>query len=345
MRDVLTAVLPGHVIDNRAPAVHAEVDIDVGQRDAFGIEKAFKQQPVLQRIEVRNSHAIRHQAAGSRTAAGANRNIVFARVSDQIPDNQKITRIFHALNDSDFLFQSSFVSGQRILQSSAVRKRFEIFQPLLITISNDLCEVRVDGISRRYIEFREGILDFLKCEAAAFCNFDTLIENRRNLAEHSIHFFAGFEVELIGIKLHPVGIIDRLTGLNAQQDVMRAGVVLVHVVTIVRRNRPDSGAFGNAQHVGNNLALLLETVIVNLEEEPAFPKDVLILDSGFFRLFDTAGQDIRRNLTVQTSRKTDQAFVMFTQQFFINAGFVIETVEVPFRDELHEILISLLVLT
>jgi len=42
------------VIDEFAAPAHAEVDIDIGHRNAFGIEEALEEQVVLERIDVRN---------------------------------------------------------------------------------------------------------------------------------------------------------------------------------------------------------------------------------------------------------------------------------------------------
>jgi hypothetical protein len=50
--DVLAAVLLGDVRDDLAAAALAEVDVDIRQRDAFGIEEALEVQIEVQRIDV-----------------------------------------------------------------------------------------------------------------------------------------------------------------------------------------------------------------------------------------------------------------------------------------------------
>ena len=61
LRDLIVAILLPHILDHLAPAIHAEIDIDIGHGHTFGIEKSFEQQLILQRIDVRNLHAIRNQ--------------------------------------------------------------------------------------------------------------------------------------------------------------------------------------------------------------------------------------------------------------------------------------------
>ena len=69
--DVLAAVLAGDVVDDLAAAALAEVDVDVGQRHALGIEEALEDQVVLDRIDVGDPQAVGDEAAGGRAAARA----------------------------------------------------------------------------------------------------------------------------------------------------------------------------------------------------------------------------------------------------------------------------------
>ena len=62
LRHLVAAVLLGDVVDDLAAAVHAEVDVDVGQADALGIEEALEQQLVLQRIDVGDAERVGHAA-------------------------------------------------------------------------------------------------------------------------------------------------------------------------------------------------------------------------------------------------------------------------------------------
>ena len=69
--DVLAAVLLRHVLDDLAAAPLAEVDVDVGQRHALGIEEALEDEVVFDRIDVGDPQAVRDEAAGRRAAARA----------------------------------------------------------------------------------------------------------------------------------------------------------------------------------------------------------------------------------------------------------------------------------
>src|SRR5690606_32373119 len=90
------AVATRDVVDDLVAAIHAEVDVEVGQGHALGIEKALEQQAVLDRVEVGDAERPGHQGAGAGTAPGADRNVVVARPADEVGDNEKVAGKAHA---------------------------------------------------------------------------------------------------------------------------------------------------------------------------------------------------------------------------------------------------------
>ena len=71
LRDVLAAVFLGDVRDDLPAAPLAEVDVDIRQRHALGVEEALEVQVEVQRIDVGDPQAVGDQAAGRRPAARA----------------------------------------------------------------------------------------------------------------------------------------------------------------------------------------------------------------------------------------------------------------------------------
>ena len=93
---------------------------------------------------------------------------------------------------------------------------------------------------------------------------------------------------------------------------MRAAIIFVHIVAVVGSSRPDARALGNAQHVGNDLALLFEAVIMDFEKESAFAEDILIFGGALLGQFDAARQQVRSDFAVQACGEGNQAFAVFT---------------------------------
>src|SRR5262249_35652205 len=289
------------VVDNGCSTVHAEIDVDIRQRDAFGVQEALEEKSILKRIDICNAHAIRNETARRRSATWTNRNVVLASIADEIPNDQEIPRILHTLNNFDLLLEPHFVFRNRVLQYAAVGQRVEIGEAVLETIANNFRKIGVDRKSRWNDELRKWIFDLLQLQAAPLCDLHCLIEHLRNFAEHTVHLFTCFEIELIGVELHAIRIVHCLAGLDAQQNIVRAAIVLTHVVTVVRGNDSNAGPLADAQHVWDDLSLLFQTVIVNFEKETIFSENILILRCCLLSLFNPTAQNVCGYLAIEAS--------------------------------------------
>ena len=90
-RDDLSNLLPpvffSNVLDHVAAPARAEVDIDIRHRDALWIEKALKQQVVLQRIDIGDVHRVGNQRPRRRSTPRPHGNARFLRMTDEVPDD------------------------------------------------------------------------------------------------------------------------------------------------------------------------------------------------------------------------------------------------------------------
>ena len=99
--DGVAAVLLADVLDHlRAPVVR-EVDVDVGRADAFGVEEAFEEQPVAQRIDVRDLQQVGDHRSGSGSARHAG-DAAVAAPADEIADDQEVRDVARLLDDPEF---------------------------------------------------------------------------------------------------------------------------------------------------------------------------------------------------------------------------------------------------
>ncbi|VAL71025.1 Uncharacterised protein [Enterobacter kobei] len=84
LRNRITTIHIGHVLNHLVAFFHAEVDVKVGHGDTFRVEETFEQQVKFQRIEIGNFQGIRHQRAGTRTTARTYRHAVILRPLDEL---------------------------------------------------------------------------------------------------------------------------------------------------------------------------------------------------------------------------------------------------------------------
>ena len=105
LRDGIAAVFLAHVFDHVGAAVVGKVDVDIGRIDAFGIEEAFEEQAVADRIDVRNLEQISDDGTGGGTARHAG-NALAAAIADEIADDEEVADEAGLLDDLQLQLQA-----------------------------------------------------------------------------------------------------------------------------------------------------------------------------------------------------------------------------------------------
>ena len=100
-RDAVVAVLVGDVADHLAAATLVEVDVEVGHRDAVGVEEALEDQAVLERVEVGDPHRVGAHRAGARAAAGSDADAVVLGPVDEVGHDEEVAREAHPGDHAD----------------------------------------------------------------------------------------------------------------------------------------------------------------------------------------------------------------------------------------------------
>ncbi len=244
----LPYLLP-HVLDHLAAAVHAEVDIDIRHRHALRIQEALKQQLILQRIDVRDLHHVRHQRPRRRSTPRPHRNVLLLRVADKVPHDHEVAGKLHLLDAVDLALQPRLVLRNRLAQNPA---RFQVrhrrFAPLPPTRAAHLLEVAVDRLAFRHIELRKRILHLRQLERAALRKLHRARADLRCILKQPLHLLRALDVELLRVELEALRIVHRVRGLHAQQHLVRARVLVLDVVRVVRRNQRNVQVLLQPEH-------------------------------------------------------------------------------------------------
>src|SRR5438477_4183087 len=90
----------------------------------------------------------------------------------------------------------------------------------------DVLEVAVNRVSGWDIELRERISYLFQLGITALGNGHGAGEHLRGVFEDLFHLLGRLHEELIAVKLQSVGVVHRLTGLDADEHVVRVSVVL-----------------------------------------------------------------------------------------------------------------------
>ena len=102
LRDAIVAVFLADVIDDFRPTVVAKIHVDIGRRDALGIQEALEKQIVAERIDVGDLQQVRHHAAGRAAAARTDGYPVAPGEMHEVPDDQEVADEARLLHDLQF---------------------------------------------------------------------------------------------------------------------------------------------------------------------------------------------------------------------------------------------------
>ena len=109
LRDRVGAVFLAHIFDDAPAVVLAEVDVEVGHRNALGIQEALEQQGVAQWVEVGDAEREGDQRTGTRTAPRTDRNAIILGPVDEVGNDQEVARETHLHDGFRFDVQAILV--------------------------------------------------------------------------------------------------------------------------------------------------------------------------------------------------------------------------------------------
>ena len=73
----------------------------------------------------------------------------------------------------------------------------------------------------------------IKIKVTLFGNFGGILAGFRHHGEQLVHFVCRFDIELVGLELHFIRILNGLAGLDAEQDALHFGILLAQIVGVV----------------------------------------------------------------------------------------------------------------
>ncbi len=174
------------------------------------------------------------------------------------------------------------------------------------SVAADFFKVAVDGTSRRHIELRKRILDFVQFDVAPLGKLHRPRHHLRVLREDAQHLFRGLHIELVSVEAKPLLVVDGAAGLHAQQDIVGMMIVMSDVVAIVSRDQRNVEIFFQAEQIGVDLLLELQPLVLNLQEEIAPPEDVLVSFGRRARRVVVALHQVVAKLARQAPGKSNQ---------------------------------------
>ena len=261
LRHALAPVLFRDVIDHPVAAVHAEVDVEIGHRDALGIQEALEQQVVLERIEVGNPQAVGHERARSRAAARTDRHAVLARPADEIGDDEKVAREAHLADDFQLALQALAVSRRR-----AHRRREACGESARGFSAQEFLGAHARG--QRIL--RQAHLPECQRQTATARDLHGVGQRLRHVGEQRRHLLRRAQVLLARVAAHAAGVREQRAVVNADARLVRFELLGFEEPHVVGRHHRGAAAAGERDRAGN----------VGLLERPAEALQLEVEASG-----------------------------------------------------------------
>ena len=260
--DLVAAVLLGDVVDDPVAPVDREVDVDVGHRLAARVEEALEEQVVLDRVDVRDLERVGDDRPGRGAAPRADADPVRLREADEVPDDQEVVREAH-------LADRLQLEPEALLE---LRRHRSV--ALLQAFFAELDEV-VEGVApvgRR--EVRQVDDAELDRDGAALGDLERPPGRLRIVREVLRHLGRCLEVELVGVELPVVRVRERVPGLDAEQRLVCARVLVAEVVDVAGGDERQPGRLRDLRERGVDPLLHLEAGVLDLEVDGVLPEDV-----------------------------------------------------------------------
>ena len=317
LRDMVVAIALLDVLDDLAALDVVEIDIDIRHRHALRVQKALEQQIVLHRVEIRDAEEIRDNRASRRAAARPDADAMLARVVDEIPDNQEIAVVAHAVDDAELILEAvtdswrgvGIALGQRLLAEEA-----QIRLVVLVRRGNRIV---------RQLQVPE-----LELHVAALRNLHRVLNGLGAVGEKRRHFLRRLQIVVVAVEPHAVRVINRLRHLDAEQDVVELAVLAAHVMAVVRCDKAEAILLRERDETRVRLLFLVQPVVLDFEEIIFLAEDVDVLAHERVGAVGIVRNQRARHLARNAGGQADDALMIFAQQLVIDARLVVEALDI-----------------
>ena len=235
LRHALAPVLLGHVVDHALAAVHREVDVDVGHRLAARVQEALEQQVVADRVDVGDAQRVGHERAGGRAAARADADAVGLGEADEVPDDQEVVGEAHLADRLELELEP--VAAARVSVAVALGQPGSQSARRYPNASSP-------GTSKCGSRMRSSSILTLQRSAISSVGRSS---SRPYGAIAPAHLVGGLEEELLVREPEALRVRELVAGLDAEQRLVRVGVLGAQVVHVAGADDRQAGLVGQRQ--------------------------------------------------------------------------------------------------
>ena len=328
LRDAVAAVFLGDIVDDALAAVDGEVDVDVGHRLAARVEKALEEQVVADRVDVGDLEAVRDERARGRAAARTDADAVPLREADEVGDDQEVIREAHLADRLQLELEPFAQLGRDLVVAP--------LEPLLA----ELHEV-VEGIpSVGCREVRQQDTPELDLDVAALGDLERAAQGVLPAREVAEHLRLRLEVEVVGVELPVVRVLERVARLDAEERLVRARVLVPEVMHVTRRDGRYAALRRELLEQRIDALLDVEVRVLQLDVDVVLAEDRGEPVELAFRVVGAALLERLADATREASRERDQPRAVRVEQLPVDPRLVVVALEVAEARELDQVRVA-----
>ena len=298
---MVRAVFLGDVFDHLAPAVVAEVHVDIRHGLALDVQKALKDKFVADGVKVGDAHGIGHQAAGGRAAPRPHGDALVLGPVDEVGHHQEVAGEAHFAQHVQLVGQAVGV----FLLVYGLAPLGKLLDALLEALLGNLAQAVFGGLAVGQVEHREPQMPQGYLHLAALGDVHGVGNGLGQLREQVGHLLGRLEIDLAR-KLHAVWVFHRLAGLDAQQNVVGLVVFAAQVVAVVGGHQAQAQTPRKVDKAGVDLLLLGQACILQLDKEVVFAHDLGQFAGRGLGLVLASGQHQVGHLALQAGAHGDE---------------------------------------
>ena len=329
---VVVAVLAAHIIHHFSPAGISEVHIDIGHADPLRVQEPLKIEVVLHGVDIGDVEAVGDHGTGGASTTGADGNAHALRVLHKIGHNEKIVCKAHFLNHVLLIFQLFPVFGVLAVA-------------LPIALITELLQVRKAVIPRRKLKFRQMIGTKCEFQVASLRDFPCVLYSTLIVLKQRLHLLLRAEIKVLGLIAHPVLVVQRPSGLDAEQNIMGIRVCLMNIVGVIGADHGKPRLLVNPEQALVDDCLVPDAVILQLQIEVVRAEDVGQFQGVGLGVFVFPVPQHSGNLSGKAGREGNEAAAVLPQKVQVNPGLDIKALRPGHGYHIGEIAVSLLILT
>lgn len=246
------------------------------------------------------------------TTAGADRDAVVLRPHDEVGDDQEVPREPHLDDDVHLVLGLLLPVVGDTARVAAVHA-----DPDLFLEPGDL------GVAVRDVELRHQVALLEHADGV------DLLRDQQGVGAallpgvggvDGVHLVGALEVVTGAVEAEAVRVGEVLAGLDAEQRVVRGGLVRVGVVRVVGHQRRDAQLLADFEEPVTDPALDLDAVVHQLQEVLALTEDVLVVGGRLDRLVELTEPQSRLHLARGAAGGGDQALGPLGDGLLVHTG-------------------------